>query len=180
MISKFSKLDIPQNSKFSKISKFLNFQNCQIFKIWEHPQFENFHNFSKFQNPKFKTSQCSYSKLQHSNLNIYHNLNFFNRNWFRNFVITIVEYSKVRFWGSHQWHNTHTKFHPNPSSGSRFESCGQTDGQTWPAHNAFSPCTLCKERITTIHHWCPDCFWLYCPSAAILLFQMVGNWKVRF
>jgi hypothetical protein len=43
----------------------------------------------------------------------------------------------VRFLGSPQWHNVHTKLQPTPRSGSRVESCGQTteqtDGQTWAA-----------------------------------------------
>jgi hypothetical protein len=42
----------------------------------------------------------------------------------------IVGYSKVPFWGQPEWHKAHIKFHPNPSSGSRVESRGQTDGGT--------------------------------------------------
>jgi hypothetical protein len=42
-------------------------------------------------------------------------------------VLPVVKYLKVRFYGSPHWHNVHTKFHPNPSRGSRVESCGQTD-----------------------------------------------------
>jgi hypothetical protein len=45
-------------------------------------------------------------------------------------ILPIAESLKVRFYGSPQWNNVHTKFHPNPPSGSRVESCGQTDGQT--------------------------------------------------
>jgi hypothetical protein len=62
-------------------------------------------------------------------------------------LLPIVGSQKVRFHGSPQWHKLHTKFYPNPSSGSGVESRGQTDGQTRPAHYAFLSCTSCKERI---------------------------------
>jgi hypothetical protein len=58
-------------------------------------------------------------------------------------LLPIVGNLKVRFYGSPQWHSVHSKFHPNPSSGSRVESWGQTD-MTSP--NAFIPCTSCKQR----------------------------------
>jgi hypothetical protein len=47
-------------------------------------------------------------------------------------VLPIVVHLKVRFYGSPQWHNVHTKFHLNSSSGSRVESCGRTDRHTQP------------------------------------------------
>jgi hypothetical protein len=58
-------------------------------------------------------------------------------------VLPIVGNWKLRFFGCSQWHNVHTKFHQNPSSGWA-ESCGQT----LPALYAFISCTSCKERIT--------------------------------
>jgi hypothetical protein len=36
----------------------------------------------------------------------------------------------MRVPGSFRLHNIHTKFHQSSSNRSRFESCGQTDGQT--------------------------------------------------
>jgi hypothetical protein len=42
-------------------------------------------------------------------------------------LLASAENLKVLSYGRPQWHNTHIKFHPNPSSGSRVESCGQTD-----------------------------------------------------
>jgi hypothetical protein len=70
-------------------------------------------------------------------------------------LLLIVEYSKVWFRASFQWHNTHSKFHHNLFNGSRVETHEQTDGQvfgwTWPAHSVFSPCTSCKEHIININ-----------------------------
>lgn len=45
-------------------------------------------------------------------------------------VLPIVEHSKAQFWGHSQWHDTYTKSHPNLSSSSEVELCGQTDKQT--------------------------------------------------
>jgi hypothetical protein len=45
-------------------------------------------------------------------------------------VLPIVDNCKLRFQVSPQWHNVHTKFHPNPSSGSPVESRGQRDRRT--------------------------------------------------
>jgi hypothetical protein len=57
-------------------------------------------------------------------------------------LLPIVGFSQVWYRGSSQWHNTRTKFHPLPPSGSRVESCGQRDGRkdTRPAHNASFSC----------------------------------------
>lgn len=44
-------------------------------------------------------------------------------------VIPILENLNIRFYGRLQWHNVYTKYYPNPSSCSRVESCGQTDGE---------------------------------------------------
>jgi hypothetical protein len=64
----------------------------------------------------------------------------------------------VRFLVSLQWHNVHTKFHPNPSIGSRVESYGQTDGHDQPfmrsfhAHRAKNAQELQKgKKITQFH-----------------------------
>jgi hypothetical protein len=38
---------------------------------------------------------------------------------------------EVQLYGRVQWHNVRTKFHPNPSSGFRFESWRQTERHTW-------------------------------------------------
>jgi hypothetical protein len=45
-------------------------------------------------------------------------------------VLPIVENWRERFYNSPQRYNVHAKFHPNPSSGSRIESCGEAVGQT--------------------------------------------------
>jgi hypothetical protein len=52
-------------------------------------------------------------------------------------VLLIVGSWIVRFKGRFQWHDVHTKFHPNPSSGSRVESCGRTDRHDQPYMRSF-------------------------------------------
>jgi hypothetical protein len=53
------------------------------------------------------------------------------------------------------WLKVHTKFHPNPSSGSQVESCRQTDGRTVrydrPVLYEFISCTSCKECILILN-----------------------------
>jgi hypothetical protein len=39
----------------------------------------------------------------------------------------LKEIKKCKFKGRLQWHNIHTKFHQNPSTGFQVASCGQTN-----------------------------------------------------
>jgi hypothetical protein len=52
-------------------------------------------------------------------------------------VLSIVLNLKVRFYVIPQWHNVHTNFHTNPSSGYRVESCGRTDRRTYIHDHPF-------------------------------------------
>jgi hypothetical protein len=53
---------------------------------------------------------------------------------------------RVPFCSTLQWHKVNTKFHPNPSSGSRIEQAVRQDR---PALYAFISRTSCKEHIKT-------------------------------
>jgi hypothetical protein len=50
-----------------------------------------------------------------------------------------------------RWHNVHTKFNRNPSSGSRVKSYGQTDGQIYRQPYVRSLCAHRKNNAKSVH-----------------------------
>lgn len=64
-------------------------------------------------------------------------------------VLILHEINSHKFWiPSFQWHNVHTKFHQNMSSGSLVESCGRTDIQ---ADMATPFCVHVMHIVQTMH-----------------------------